>query len=112
MLRSLELNPRNEERAETDSTGFLTVESDPDLAVRKQWGLYPASFGANYNRRAERERDGAPWLAASADVCSGLLTQLCNGSVQILLGAISRGKTRTFLQLVISSSQPPYLLEK
>ena len=29
-----------EERAETDSTGFLTVEFDPDLAVRKQWGLY------------------------------------------------------------------------
>ena len=40
MLRSFELNPRDEERAETDSTGFLTVESDPDFAVRKQWGLY------------------------------------------------------------------------
>ena len=33
-------NPREEERAETDSTGFLTVEFDPDLTVRKQWGLY------------------------------------------------------------------------
>ena len=33
-------HPRQEEGAETDSTGFLTVEFDPDLAVRKQWGLY------------------------------------------------------------------------
>ena len=113
MLRSFELNPRDEERAETDSTGFLTVEFDPDLAVRKQWGLYWASFGANYNWRGERER----WCALVQVQTSALVywpNSVTGPSRSKHLGAISlsRGKTRTFLQRVTLSSQPPYLLEK